>query len=207
MAAARCRRRCGRAPIRSATSACMRSTPWKPSSGPIARLEVEFRGSGRDPNLRFDEWRAQADCESGGGRALLSWNARPMENRIVVRGTHGLVEADRFLQICRVHRVLPGPKFIGILVEAWRNAVLDVFRVPWSVLRFATGLLKPSPGIQASAAAFASAVHSGNQPPVPPRGGAPRGGACSNPPARRPMRSAARNSRRASRRWRRSTRW
>lgn len=139
--------------------------------GPIARLAVEFRGSGRDPNLRFDEWRAQADCESGDGRALLSWNARPMENRIVVRGTRGLVEADRFLQVCRVHRVLPGPKFIGILVEAWRNAVLDVFRVPWSVLRFATGLLKPSPGIQASAAAFASAVHSGNQPPVPPEEG------------------------------------
>lgn len=38
--------------------------------GPISRLEVEFRGSGRDPNLRFDEWRAQADCESAGGRAL-----------------------------------------------------------------------------------------------------------------------------------------
>jgi predicted dehydrogenase/nucleoside-diphosphate-sugar epimerase len=139
--------------------------------GPVARLQVEFQGSGRDPNLRFDEWRAQADCESGGGRALLSWNARPMENRIVVRGTRGLIEADRFLQICRVHRVLPGPKFIGILVEAWRNALLDVFRVPWSVLRFATGMLKPSPGIQASAAAFARAVHGGNQPPVPPEEG------------------------------------
>lgn len=136
--------------------------------GPIGGLQVEFRGSGRDPNLRYDEWRLQSACEAGDGRALLSWNARPMENRIVVRGTRGLVEADRFLQICRVHRVLPGPKFIGILVEAWRNALLDVFRVPWSVLRFATGLLKPSPGIQASAAAFASAVHAGNQAPVPP---------------------------------------
>jgi nucleoside-diphosphate-sugar epimerase len=70
-----------------------------------------------------------------------------------------------------VTRVLPGPKFIGILVEAWRNALLDVFRVPWSVLRFASGLLKPSPGIRRAAADFARAVHAGQPAPIDPAEG------------------------------------
>src|SRR4029078_5600779 len=44
-------------------------------------------------------------------------------------------------------------------------------RVPWNVLRFATKSLKPSPGIQAGAAAFAQALHDGTPPPVPPEEG------------------------------------
>jgi predicted dehydrogenase/nucleoside-diphosphate-sugar epimerase len=135
--------------------------------GPLQSLSVEHHATGRDPNLRFDEWRAQVRCERGAGRVLLSWNARPMESRLVVRTTRGTIEADRFTQIVRVTRVLPGPKFIGILVEAWRNALLDVFRVPWSVLRFATGMLKPSPGIRRAAADFARAVHTGQPAPIP----------------------------------------
>jgi nucleoside-diphosphate-sugar epimerase/predicted dehydrogenase len=135
--------------------------------GPLQSLTVEHHASGRDPNLRFDEWRAHAHCERGLGRMLLSWNARPMESRLVVRATRGSIEADRFTQVMRVTRVLPGPKFVGILLESWRNALLDVFRVPWSVLRFATGLLQPSPGIRRAAADFARAVHAGQPAPIP----------------------------------------
>jgi predicted dehydrogenase/nucleoside-diphosphate-sugar epimerase len=139
--------------------------------GPLEDLKVEHAASGRDPNLRFDEWRAHARCARGAGRMLLSWNARPMENRLVVRCTRGTIEADRFAQVCRVTRVLPGPKFVGILLEAWRNAILDVFRVPWSVLRFATGALKPSPGIRRAAADFARAVQAGQPAPIDPAEG------------------------------------
>jgi nucleoside-diphosphate-sugar epimerase len=94
-----------------------------------------------------------------------------MESRIVVRGTRGTIEVDRFLQICRVHRVLPGPKFVGIVMNAFLSGLADVFRVPWNVVRFATKQLKPSPGIQAGAAAFAQALHDGTLPPVPPEEG------------------------------------
>jgi predicted dehydrogenase len=133
--------------------------------GPLSRVEVGFQASGRDPNLRFDEWQAQAKSETGFGRLLLSWNARPMENRLVVRGTRGIIEADRFLQIIRIHRVLPGPKFIGIVLNTFLSAAADVFRVPWNVLRFATGMLKPSPGIQKGAADFAAAARDNGKPP------------------------------------------
>lgn len=133
--------------------------------GEVSELRVEFQSRGQDPNLRFDEWQALAQTSRGIGRLLLSWNARPMENRLFVRGTRGLIEVDRFLQVCRIHRVLPGPKFIGIVANAFFSAVLDTFRIPWNVLRFATRMLKPSPGIQRGAEDFARAARDGARPP------------------------------------------
>jgi predicted dehydrogenase/nucleoside-diphosphate-sugar epimerase len=134
--------------------------------GPIAQLDIQYRSTGRTPNLKFDEWHATATCARGTGRMLLSWNARPMHNRLIVHGTRGIVEADRFLQICRHQRLLPGPKFIGIVLNAFTLALRDVVRVPWNVLRFATGRLRASPGIQRSAEEFARALHEGRPPPI-----------------------------------------
>lgn len=133
--------------------------------GDIEHAEVAFQARGTDPNLHFDEWQAQVRAARGTGRLLLSWNARPMENRVFVRGTRGTIEVDRFLQTCRVHRVLPGPKFIGIVANAFFSSLKDVFRIPWNVVRFATGLLKPSPGIRHGAQAFAQAARDGAAPP------------------------------------------
>lgn len=134
--------------------------------GKIGRLDVRYRSTGKTPNLKFDEWQASAECAHGTGRLLLSWNVRPMQNRLIVHCTHGIIEADRFLQICHVRRVLPGPKFVGIIIAAFTTALGDVFRVPWNVLRFATGRLKPSPGIQRGAEEFARALHEGRPPPI-----------------------------------------
>jgi predicted dehydrogenase/nucleoside-diphosphate-sugar epimerase len=134
--------------------------------GPITSLDVSHRTTNTQPNLRFDEWNATANCERGLGRLLLSWNVRPMEARVIVHGTRAVVEADRFLQICRVLKVTPGPKFIGLVAGTFFNALKDVFRVPWNVVRFATGSLKPSPGIQRCAAEFARSLHEGTPPPV-----------------------------------------
>jgi len=133
--------------------------------GPIADADVSFQSRGADPNLGFDEWQAQARTARGVGRLLLSWNARPMENRLIVRGTRGIIEVDRFTQTCRIHRVLPGPKFIGIILNAFFSALKDSVRIPLNVLRFATGRLKPSPGIQMGAEAFARAVYHDETPP------------------------------------------
>lgn len=133
--------------------------------GQVTGLEVACQSRGGDPNLHFDEWQAHARTERGIGRLLLSWNARPMENRLFVRGTRGTIEVDRFLQTCRIHRVLPGPKFIGIVINAFFSALKDVFRIPWNVVRFATGMLQPSPGIRRGAQEFAQAVRDRTPPP------------------------------------------
>ncbi|WP_130618215.1 NAD-dependent epimerase/dehydratase family protein [Dyella amyloliquefaciens] len=134
--------------------------------GDLQRVDIRFRSTGRSSTLKFDEWQATAEGERGTGRVMLSWNVRPMMNRLVVQGTRGVIEADRFLQVCHVRRVRPGPKFIGIVAGAFFGALRDVFRVPWNVVRFATGMLRPSPGIQAGAEAFARALHEGTPPPV-----------------------------------------
>ena len=133
--------------------------------GKLSDVKVSCQSSGRDPNLQFDEWQAQVRGEQGIGRMLLSWNARPMESRLVVRGTRGVITADRFLQTLHVHRVLPGPKFIGIVINTVLSAAADCVRVPWNVLRFATGMLNPSPGIQKGAADFALAARDNSKPP------------------------------------------
>lgn len=133
--------------------------------GPIASLRVDWASRGSDPNLRFDEWQAQATTARGCGRLLLSWNARPMENRLVVRGTRGIIEVDRFLQTCSVRGVLPGPKFVGIVAGSMKAAAANLVRIPWSVLRFATGSLQPSPGIRRGAREFAQAARNGEAPP------------------------------------------
>lgn len=133
--------------------------------GTVSELRVDYQSRGTDPNLHFDEWQAHARAERGIGRLLLSWNARPMENRVFVRGTRGAIEVDRFLQTCRIQRVLPGPKFVGIVANAVARAAADLVQVPWNVLRFATGMLKPSPGIQRGAIEFANAARDRAAPP------------------------------------------
>lgn len=135
--------------------------------GPASDLHVEYRGTGANPNLAFDEWHAVAHCRDGLGRLQLSWNVRPMQSRLIVQSTRGVIEVDRFLQVLRVSPVLPGPKFVGMIVGAFVNALRDVWRIPMNVLRFATGSLKPSPGIQRGVEEFARALHEGRAVPVP----------------------------------------
>lgn len=133
--------------------------------GEIESLDVRCQARGGDPNVHFDEWQAHAATAHGVGRLLLSWNARPMENRLVVRGTRGTIDVDRFLQTCHVQRALPGPKFVGIVVNGVLRALRDVVGIPLNVLRFATRSLQPSPGIRMGAERFARAVHHLEQPP------------------------------------------
>lgn len=136
--------------------------------GRIERLEVDYRGTGRNPNLRFDEWLATAHCERGVGRVRLSWNARPMVNQLAVQGTRGAIELDKFMQVCTRGRLFPGPKFVGMVLSGVFNSLLTAGRVVLSVVRFATGSLKGSPGIVAGATEFARSLHEGRPPPIEP---------------------------------------
>ena len=134
--------------------------------GPIDKLQVDYRSIAGGTPL-FDDWHAVADCERGRGRLHLSWLARPMQSRLIVQGTRGYLEVDRFMQTLSVNRQLPGPKFIGMVLNAFFGSLGRAAGVVKSVVRFATRSLPPSPGIYAGAIDFARAIVEQRAPLVP----------------------------------------
>ncbi len=134
--------------------------------GTIRDLNVRYRTTGRNPNIYFDEWRATVECANGVGQMFLSWSTRPLRNELTVHGTRGYLHIDCFLQTCRVHKSLPGPKAITACVDATTKAVGTLYRVPRNMVSFATGALRPSPGIHAGVVQFHDALQRGIAPPV-----------------------------------------
>ncbi|MGA2148465.1 MAG: NAD-dependent epimerase/dehydratase family protein [Bryobacteraceae bacterium] len=134
--------------------------------GPLEDMRVSYGESGRDPLLTFDEWRAEVRGRTGSGYMFLSWNSRPIQNELLIHGTRGFLHVDCFLQTCQLSRTLPGPKQIGMVVEGTLNAIGKSFAVPWNMVRFASGRLKPSPGIYRGVQDFYCALAAGEEPPV-----------------------------------------
>jgi 2-alkyl-3-oxoalkanoate reductase len=134
--------------------------------GRIEKLNVSCRGSGKDPLLALDEWRAYTDCAKGHGYMFLSWNARPIRNELWIYGTQATVHVDCLLQTCELSRALPGPKQAGLVWNGTVNAAKRLWNVPWNTLRFVTGSLKPSPGIYRGVQDFYRALESGTSVPV-----------------------------------------
>ena len=139
--------------------------------GRIERLNVSYYGTGRDPMLAFDEWRAQAECAGGTGYVFLSWNSRPIQCELWIQGTRGVLHVDRFLQVCELSRTLPGPKQLAWFWNGAGNSAKRFLNMPLNLARFATGSLKPSPGIYRGVQDFYHALAAGKTAPVSPEEG------------------------------------
>ena len=134
--------------------------------GPVKSAEIDFRSTGLDPNLLFDEWTAKVNCERGEARLYLSWNVRPVRSQVIVHGTRGVMQIDCFLQTCYVTRLLPGPKFASPVICAMRNSAASLYQVPLNVLRFITKRLPGAPGIHRNIHEFYAALEQGSATPV-----------------------------------------
>ena len=134
--------------------------------GPIRDLDVHHHSTGRDPHLTFDEWHALVRCEKAIGHLYLSWNVQPMQNELIIHGTHGVMHVDCCLQICTLRKRLPGPKIAQRIASAVTTSASTIGKVAANVLRFSTGRLLPSPGIRASVVKFYEALHQDVAPPV-----------------------------------------
>jgi len=139
--------------------------------GEIKSAEIDFRSTGRDTNLLFDEWTATVDCARGQARLYLSWNVRPIRSQVIVHGTRGVTQIDCLLQTCYVTKLLPGPKFASPVICAMRNAAASLYEVPRNVLRFITGSLPGAPGIHRNIREFYAALEQGAAVPVTPEEG------------------------------------
>jgi predicted dehydrogenase/nucleoside-diphosphate-sugar epimerase len=139
--------------------------------GQVESTAIDFRSTGLDTNLMFDEWTATIDCERGQARLYLSWNVRPIRSQVIVHGTRGVLQIDCFLQTCYVTRLLPGPKFASPVICAMRNAAASLYEVPRNVLRFITKRLPGAPGIHANIHDFYAALEEGKAVPASPEEG------------------------------------
>lgn len=136
--------------------------------GAIRRADVRYRPSRiGDPNLVFDEWWADVECERGVGRMYISWNVKPMQNEVIVHGTRGVMYVDCYLQTITIRKTYPAPKPIQRILGAGLNSLAMLWKVTVNTIRFATHRLLPSPGIHVSVVQFYEALRKGAPPPVP----------------------------------------
>jgi predicted dehydrogenase/nucleoside-diphosphate-sugar epimerase len=134
--------------------------------GEVKTTEIDFRSTGLDTNLLFDEWTATVECARGRARMYLSWNVRPIRSQVIVHGTKGVIQIDCFLQTCYVTKLLPGPKFASPVICSMRNAAVSLVEVPLNVVRFITKKLPGAPGIHANVRDFYAALENGTPMPV-----------------------------------------
>jgi predicted dehydrogenase/nucleoside-diphosphate-sugar epimerase len=140
--------------------------------GPTRRADIRFYASGKgDPNLVFDEWRGQLECEKGTGGLYISWNVRPIQNELIVHGTRGVMHVDCYLQTLTVRKTYPAPKPVQRILGAGLGSLRMLWKVTGNTIRFATKRLLPSPGIHLSVVKFHEALHRGEAPPVSPEEG------------------------------------
>jgi nucleoside-diphosphate-sugar epimerase len=136
--------------------------------GPIRHAETRYYASGTgDANLVFDEWRTLVETDHGTGSMYISWNVRPIQNELVIHGTKGVMHVDCYLQVITLRKTYPAPKPVQRILGAGFNALHTLAKVSMNTVRFATGRLKPSPGIHVSVLKFHEALHDGKAPPVP----------------------------------------
>ena len=133
--------------------------------GPIEGVDGAWESRGGDPNLAFDEWRAMVRCQRGMGQFQLSWNVKPMQSQIIVQGTRGVLRVDLFLMFQAMRKSMPVPKPIERVVNALTDSIQPLVDVPWGVLKFATGAVKPYQGLRDLVAAFYQALD--GQRPLP----------------------------------------
>jgi 2-alkyl-3-oxoalkanoate reductase len=140
--------------------------------GPIRHADTRYYASGTgDPNLVFDEWRTLVETDRGTGSMYISWNVRPIQNELIVHGTKGVMQVDCYLQTISLRKTYPAPKPVQRILGAGFNALSMLGKVSVNTVRFATGRLKPSPGIHVSVLKFHEALHEGKAPPVSPEEG------------------------------------
>ncbi len=140
--------------------------------GPIRHADTRYYASGSgDPNLVFDEWQSLVETDQGTCHMYISWNVRPIQNELIIHGTKGVMHVDCYLQVISLRKTYPAPKPVQRILGAGFGALHMIRKVTVNTVRFATGKLKPSPGIHVSVVKFHEALHKGMPPPVSPEEG------------------------------------
>lgn len=134
--------------------------------GPIEDVQASWKNLGGEPNLSFDEWRAQVRCSRGIGQFQLSWNVKPLQSQMILQGTRGVLRVDLFLMFNALRRSLPLPKSIERILNALSDSLKPMVDVPLGVYGFLRKKILPYHGLQDLIRAFYLSLESATPVPV-----------------------------------------
>lgn len=134
--------------------------------GPIEHVQADWQSLGGDPNLAYDEWRAQVRCRDGLGQFQLSWNVKPVQSQIIIQGTRGVMRVDLFLMFQAMRGVTPLPKTVERVVNALTDSVQPLIDVPRSIYGYLRHQVLPYHGLQDLVAGFYQSLGDGSPVPV-----------------------------------------
>jgi predicted dehydrogenase/nucleoside-diphosphate-sugar epimerase len=129
--------------------------------GEIRGVEPVFESRGGDPNLCFDEWDVIVLCERGLGHVRLSWSVRPLQTIFTVHATGGTLRADVGSMFATVRRASGLPHALDRAAGALREGWSALRSVPANGLRWASGNLRPYPGLRRAVEQFYVALADG----------------------------------------------
>jgi predicted dehydrogenase/nucleoside-diphosphate-sugar epimerase len=134
--------------------------------GPIENVRADWKSLGGDPNLAFDEWRAQVRCKGGLGQFQLSWNVRPLQSQIIIQGTKAVMRVDLFLMFKALRKSGPLPKAAERIVNAMTDSLQPLVDVPRGVWGFLRKKVLPYHGLQDLVKDFYRSIADGTDVPV-----------------------------------------
>jgi predicted dehydrogenase/nucleoside-diphosphate-sugar epimerase len=134
--------------------------------GEIRDITPKFRSLGGDPLLSYDEWSCLVDCERGFGTIRLSWNVRPLQNLIIIQGTHGVLRVDVFHMFVALRRNRPLPKAVLRILSTLTDSLQPLFEMPKNTLLFVLKKRRQYHGIHGLTADFYARLGRGEGPAV-----------------------------------------
>jgi len=134
--------------------------------GPIEDVHADWSSLGGDPNLVFDEWRAQVRCRDGFGHIHISFNVRPIQNLITLQGTKGVLRIDQMTMFSTKRVATPLPKTLERVLNAYIESFQAIAQVPQSSVSFLAGKLRQHHGVQDLVAEFYRTLDAGLPVPV-----------------------------------------
>ena len=134
--------------------------------GPIEDVRADWKSIGGDPNLAFDEWRAQVRCRDGLGQFQLSWNVKPLQSQIIIQGTKAVMRVDLFLMFKALRKSGPLPKAAERIVNAMTDSLQPMVDVPRGVYGFVRKKVLPYHGLQDLVKDFYRSLADGGEVPV-----------------------------------------
>jgi 2-alkyl-3-oxoalkanoate reductase len=134
--------------------------------GPIEDVQATWTSMGGDPNLAYDEWRAQVRCRDGLGSFQLSWNVKPLQNLILIQGTKGLLRVDVMLMFSSRRASTKFPNAAERVINAYAESLQPMLEVPKSVAGFLSKKIRQYHGVQELIADFYRRLDAGEPTPV-----------------------------------------